>query len=62
MDVRFAALSALLANINRDPKKTSAFKIEDFLIRFGDDPGKRRDPSWQQMKAMLAMAMEAYTK
>lgn len=31
-DVRFARLAALIANVNRDPKKkASPFKVEDFM-------------------------------
>jgi len=34
-DLRAASLETLLANLNRDPKKP-AYKIEDFLLRFGE--------------------------
>lgn len=40
-DLRMAILAALIANINRDPKKKSrAYEPKDFMPRFGErSPG-----------------------
>lgn len=41
-DWQFAALSAVMANCHRDPKKSNAFQAKDFLIfldeEFDKDP------------------------
>ena len=41
MDLRFAMLECLLANIWRDPKKGKAAKVEDFMLQFDKRPGRR---------------------
>lgn len=55
-DIRAAQIVTTLANINRDRKKRrTAYKISDFLLRFGDSANEKRSThqkSWQQMKAI----------
>lgn len=53
-DVRNAHLMALLANIHRDPKRSSAYEIEDFLLRYGDEEIEARPPEelMQKFKAL----------
>jgi hypothetical protein len=48
-DIRSATICCILANINRDPKKTSAFEIKDFLPKF--DPPEPMTPD--EIKAHL---------
>jgi len=37
-DLRMAMLAALTANVNRDPKKSRAFKPSDFMPDFSREP------------------------
>ena len=61
-DYRTASIVQMLANINRDPKKhPDGFKIEDFLLRFGDSqPTTGPVKDWRQLKRMTQIIAEAY--
>lgn len=56
MDIRFAQIAWIIANVNRDPKKQrQPFALEDFVLRFGDAPAlkaKKKEQTWQEMKAI----------
>jgi hypothetical protein len=56
-DRRAALIAWMLAEINRDRKKRpSAWKIEDFLLKYGDDITRRRQ-TWQEQQANLLAAL-----
>jgi hypothetical protein len=61
-DYRAASIVQMIANMNRDVKKhPDGFKIDDFLLRFGDTPtpaAKIQD--WRVMKAVTQAIAEAY--
>lgn len=63
-DYRQAAISTLLANINRDPKKRSEpFKIQDFLLRFDGEAKESKQKisrAEDQIKVLMLFA-EALT-
>jgi hypothetical protein len=42
-DLRSALIATVLANVNRDPKKQRAFKLDDFLLRFEEKPAQTAD-------------------
>lgn len=57
MDLRFAMLSALIANVNRDAqKRPQAYKLEDFLPDFWNE---RPAPSLRDKFMLLAAAINA---
>lgn len=54
-DLQAGIVASTVANVNRDPKKTKAFKPEDFLPTF---EGSRRDesrPTWQRLLEKVKM-------
>lgn len=61
-DYRTASIVAMIANVNRDPKKRKEpYKLEDFLLKFGEQPPKKQQ-TWQQQALMLKMLAAAYSK
>jgi hypothetical protein len=56
IDVGFAQLSALLANINRDPKKRAQpYEAKDFLPQWGGKtPPSKMDPKVVQANLLAA--------
>jgi len=53
-DLRMAILAALIANVNRDPKKhREPFTVDDFMPKFEPIAEPQQSQSWQQQKAML---------
>lgn len=61
-DIRIAALSAVIANVNRDSKrKPQPYKIEDFLLRMDSVPTERpkKTQSWQELKKLAKLLTEA---
>lgn len=57
MDLRFAMLAALIANVHRDSEKRSqAYKLDDFLPDFWNE---RPAPSLRDKFMMLAAAINA---
>lgn len=50
-----ASQMALLANINRDPKKTKAFDIPDFMPNWSGAEEAPPDPEALQRKIMEAL-------
>ncbi len=57
-DVRTASIVATLVNLHRDTKRfPDPFPISDFVLLWGDDlknqkPSKKKEKSWQELKAM----------
>ncbi len=63
-DLRIAQLTALLANVHRDPKRTTAFKSQDFMFDFVRARTRRkRTPAqiWSALKGRVMMLKEAAT-
>ena len=61
-DYRAASIARTVAEVNRDPKKRSEpFEIEDFLLRFRDEAGRRREQTWQEMKTIAHLIVAAYS-
>ena len=61
-DLRMAVLAALIANVNRNPKKRRVFTPEDFMPKFeppSDSPrgaggeGEGGRQTWQQQKSIM---------
>lgn len=52
-DLRMGILAALIANINRDPKRARSFEPKDFMPKFGDDV--REVPVEEKVKAIFGM-------
>lgn len=54
-------LAALIANVNRDPKKRKkAFTVEDFMPKFGTQAGAGEEMSPETMTAYVAMMNELF--
>ncbi len=56
LDWLIATLACLIANINRDPKKTKPFKASDFLLRFQSEKERVQDLE-EMMAASQAVVM-----
>ena len=54
-DLRNAQLMALTANVNRDPKKSRAFKPRDFMLDF-----ERQPASGDAMRAKIHLLHAAF--
>jgi hypothetical protein len=53
-DLRMAIVAALIANVNRDPKKQrEPFTVDDFMPKFDPIDEPKQMQTWQQQKAML---------
>ncbi len=53
-DLRAAIVAALIANVNRDPKKQrEPFTVDDFMPKFEQLAEPPQKQTWQQQKAML---------
>ncbi len=63
-DLRIAQLTALIANVHRDPKRTTAYKAKDFLFDFvAARTRRKRTPKqvWAALKGRVMMLKEAAT-
>jgi hypothetical protein len=54
-DVLVGHSMALLANVNRDPKKSKSYSSKDFIPQW-----QRRRQSWQDMKAIAKAITKLY--
>ncbi len=65
-DYRAASIAAVIANVNRDPKKqTKPFTVEDFVLQFGGEDEKPRAAQkqpWQQKLSIAKAIVAAYGK
>lgn len=52
LDIRFAMLMALLANINRSPE-SAEYTPEDFMLNFQDE--EESQPDWESLLAKAQM-------
>lgn len=50
-DIRSAIIATVIANANRDPKKQRAFKIEDFMPKWGRSGGETQTVE-EQMRVL----------
>lgn len=53
-DYRVASIVQMIANVNRGAKQ-KAFKIEDFLLRFGGETEEKKSQSWQEQLGILKL-------
>lgn len=54
-DYRTSLIATVIANVNRDPKK-SAYKLEDFLLAFGDANGRmpeKKPQTWEEQEMIF---------
>ena len=60
-DYRAASIVAMIANVNRDPKKNPPFTLDEMRIKFGDaKEAKPRKQTWQEQKSIAQMYVEMY--
>lgn len=60
-DYRTASIVQMIANVNRG-SKDAPYKLEDFLLKFGEPEKKPRKQSWEEQLAfakIIAMAQNA---
>jgi len=59
-DYRAASIAVMIANVNRGPKQPS-YKLEDFLLKFGDDVQQNRPQTWQEKLAIARAIVVAFS-
>ena len=58
-DYRAASIAAVIANVNRS-KKQKPYKIEDFLLKFGEAEPKKKQ-TWQEQLAIMKLLAASYS-
>jgi len=61
-DMQAALIAAMLANVNRDPKKKPVpFEISDFMLKFHDEVQDTRRMSQKDIKQRLTIWKQDYS-
>lgn len=60
-DYRTASIVQVIANVNRGTQ-TPAYKLEDFVLPFGDEPSTKPKQSWQEQLKLLTVFSSAHNQ
>jgi len=60
-DYRIASVVQMIANVNRGSKE-QAYKLQDFLLKFGEPENKPRKQTWEEQLTFAKIIAMAHNK